>query len=253
VSAEPLRLVSPPKGKDEPARKRPWFKFYPADWQGDEKLRLCSMAARGMMAEFMCLMDRASPYGHLLVNGETPNDTEMTRLVGAKSIIEFRRLRDELLERGVLSRTSEGIIFSRKMVRVAQRAAVGRETGKRGGSPLLRGPNQSAPLPAASSGAAGIVDPEIDAIAAGFLERVPEIYARCRSGAVYRVSRLKQERDLAYARELASTWKNAERLEAGYEIFLRRTDIGEMNRAGTVGQFLHMAPDCDRLLRENGR
>lgn len=58
---------------------------------------------------------------------------------------------------------------------------------------------------------------------------------------------------MTYARELARTWPDVERLGAMLEVFLRRTDIGEKNKPGTPGQFFHMAPDCDRLLKEHGR
>jgi hypothetical protein len=47
----------------------PWMKFYPADWRSDPMLRLCSLAARGLWAEMICLMHEAEPYGSLLVNG----------------------------------------------------------------------------------------------------------------------------------------------------------------------------------------
>jgi hypothetical protein len=45
------------------------MKFYPADWRADAMLRLCSIAARGLWAEMMCIMHDAERYGSLLVNG----------------------------------------------------------------------------------------------------------------------------------------------------------------------------------------
>jgi hypothetical protein len=255
------------------ARRHPWFKFFPSDWQGDELLPTCSLAARGLLAEFICIMHKATPYGHLLVNGRQPVDAELTRLVRATSPSELRRLRKELLDRGVLSTTDNGTVYSRRMVRKAKQSAIGHETGKRGGNPALKAltptvnpqpltpplrvrdnthiPEARSQNPLPPSGA--LVDERTGDIAGAFLERYPEVYARCRNGASYRVNRLKQERDLAYAQELALGWPDLERLEAMLEIFLRRTDLGDKNKPGTPGQFLHMAPDCDRLLKEHGR
>jgi hypothetical protein len=54
---------------DSPAatsqRKRPAFQFYPGDWLRDMALRSCSMEARGLWIEMLCLMHDAVPYGHL--------------------------------------------------------------------------------------------------------------------------------------------------------------------------------------------
>ena len=60
--------------------KRPWFKFYPSDWRADQALRSCSVAARGLWIECMCIMHEADPYGHLVVNGRPVTDTLLARL-----------------------------------------------------------------------------------------------------------------------------------------------------------------------------
>lgn len=94
---------------------------------------------------------------------------------------------------------------------------------------------------------------ELDRRAGAFLERYPELYAKWRAGATYRVSRINQDRDLDYARDLVTGWPDPARLEAMLEVFLRRDDVRDKNNPGTPGQFLHLAPDCDRWLREHGR
>jgi hypothetical protein len=239
---------------------------------------MCSLAAHGLLAGFMCLMHKAHPYGYLLINGRTPTDGELARLVGAQGVAELRRLRRELVDHGVLSVAVDGVLYSRRMVRTAKQSAIGRATGLQGGNPALR-PEVPEPKPlsqplrvAEPKPLAGDDNPhipeaifqtpkapelaegnlDVSELAGLFLERVPEIYARSRSGAAYHVSRVNMERDLAYCEVLARGWPLLERLDAMYEVFLRRTDIGDKNRPGTPGQFLHMAPDCDRLLRENG-
>jgi hypothetical protein len=121
----------------KPEPRYPWFKFFPADWQGDELLGTCSLGARGLLAELLCIMHRATPCGHLLINQIKPSDSELAR-VSRATVAEVRRFLRELLTRGVLSQTSDGTIFSRRMVRNAKASAVGRETGRRGGNPQLK-------------------------------------------------------------------------------------------------------------------
>jgi hypothetical protein len=117
---------------------QPWSKFYWADWRSDPRVRMCSLAGRGLWIEMLALMHEAEPKGHLLINGRKPTDKEIGSLVGATPR-EVQRLTEELESLGVFSRTNaEGIIFSRRMVRDEQKATADRENGKRGGNPRLR-------------------------------------------------------------------------------------------------------------------
>jgi uncharacterized protein YdaU (DUF1376 family) len=86
--------------------------------------------------------------------------------------------------------------------------------------------------------------------AAAFLERWHDVYASARSGAFYRFA---PGRDWPNALDLVHAWPDVTRLALMADVFLRRADLGQKNIPGTIGQFKHMAPDCDRLLRENGR
>lgn len=45
--------------------RRPSFQFYPADWRGNTKLRLATMADRGLWLEVMCLLHDSDEYGIL--------------------------------------------------------------------------------------------------------------------------------------------------------------------------------------------
>ncbi len=94
-------------------------------------------------------------------------------------------------------------------------------------------------------------DPEQTAEkAARFLDRYPGVYAKVRSGARYMV---KPARDHHYAMQLVSGWPDPARLDLMAEVFLRMSAKEANNIPGTPGQFLHMAPECDARLRENGR
>ena len=112
-----------------------WFKFYPTDWRGDEGLRLCSLAARGLWMEILTLVHRTD--GYLLVNDRKPDAATLARLVGSTPA-EIKKLLAELKGHGVYSeRPDDGVIFSRRMVRDAKRRAVNRANGSQGGNPGL--------------------------------------------------------------------------------------------------------------------
>jgi hypothetical protein len=96
--------------------KRPAFQFYPGDWRTDPGLRLCSVGARGLWIEIMCLMHEGEPYGHLTVQGRHIGIDMLARLVG-ESASSVKRWYAELEINDVFSKTAEGMVFSRRMVR----------------------------------------------------------------------------------------------------------------------------------------
>lgn len=98
-------------------RRQPWLKFYPQDWRSDAELRQCSLAARGLWIEILAILHVARPYGHLVSPTGTPyTPRELARAVGA-TLGEVTRLTAELLKWGVASRTDDGTIYCRRMVR----------------------------------------------------------------------------------------------------------------------------------------
>lgn len=115
----------------------PWMKFYPQDWRADEKLRLCSLAARGMWIEMLALMHRSERYGHLLIGGHVPTDAQLAVQVGS-STPEVSEMIGQLEAAGVFSRAVGGAIYSRRMTRDEKKAKTARLNGKRGGNPKLR-------------------------------------------------------------------------------------------------------------------
>jgi hypothetical protein len=98
---------------------------------------MCSLAARGLWAEVLALMSEAKPIGHLLVSGRAPTDAQLAVLAGAPSD-QVPELLGELDAAGVFSRTKEGVIYSRRMVRDEKKARNARQNGKNGGNPTLR-------------------------------------------------------------------------------------------------------------------
>lgn len=114
------------------------MKFYPSDWRSDPALRLCGLAARGLWIELLCIMHEADPRGFLLVNGSPLNERQVASLIGAP-VKELAALLGELESAGVLSRNGAGVIFSRRIVRDAEKAATDKANGKLGGNPKLKG------------------------------------------------------------------------------------------------------------------
>ncbi|MGY3607645.1 MULTISPECIES: hypothetical protein [unclassified Bradyrhizobium] len=120
-------------------KKQPWFKFYPQDWRGDAKLRMCSIGARGLWVEMLCVMHEAEPYGHLVIGGKNVAPKQIAALAGL-SFSECAKYLVELELAGVCSRTEESkTIYSRRMVRDKAKADKDRENGKGGGNPKLLG------------------------------------------------------------------------------------------------------------------
>jgi hypothetical protein len=116
-----------------------WMKFWPQDWEADECLKVCSLAARGLWAAMICLMHKADPYGHLLVNGKAPDAKRLAAVIGAATEREVAALLNELEGEGVFSRTDKGVIYSRRMVRDKEKSEAGRQYGLDGGNPALMG------------------------------------------------------------------------------------------------------------------
>jgi hypothetical protein len=118
------------------AAAKPWMKFYPRDWRADEKLRDCSLAARGLWIEMLAIMHASERYGRLLIGGTAPSAARLARQVGT-SESEVETLLAELGEAGVYSTDAAGIIYSRRMKSDEKIAENARKVGKRGGNPKL--------------------------------------------------------------------------------------------------------------------
>lgn len=118
--------------------ERPWLKWYMADWRSDPGLRMCGYAARGLWMDLLSLMFEAVPFGHLLINSKPPTMQQLATMLGGTAR-QVETLIAELEAAGVPSRTDDGIIYSRRMVRDREKEARDRENGKGGGNPHLVG------------------------------------------------------------------------------------------------------------------
>lgn len=114
----------------------PWSKFYWSDYDADEGLRMCSLAAQGLWMRMLCLMARATPKGELRVGGEPCTVTDLARAVGESEEM-VASLLGELARRGVSSATRAGVIYSRRLRKDAEISRKRAISGKKGGMASL--------------------------------------------------------------------------------------------------------------------
>jgi len=115
----------------------PWMKWYPSDWRADPLVRACSPIARYVWMEMIGLMHEAEPYGHLVLAGKPLDYSTLARLIGME-VGEVKRAVKELESRNVFSRSEDGAIFSRRMIRDENRRKTLAKNGQRGGNPGLK-------------------------------------------------------------------------------------------------------------------
>ena len=103
-----------------------WSKFSWRDWSGDKPLHSCTIAARGFWLEMLCVMHEGEPVGHLTMNGRPAT---LRQIASSANVTEKEatKLLAELDEAGVFSRTPDGTIYCRRMVRDTAASEVGRE------------------------------------------------------------------------------------------------------------------------------
>lgn len=117
--------------------KRPAFQLYPESWRADVQLGACDYVSRGVWWEMICVMHGCTPYGHLALNGKAMPDKQAAEACRVPLVIYRKALKD-LETHGVFSRTAEGIIYSRRMVRDEHLRNVRAAAGKQGGNPALK-------------------------------------------------------------------------------------------------------------------
>lgn len=114
--------------------KRPAFQFYPSDWRKDPSLSVCSLAARGLWIEMMCIAHESAEYGVLVVNGAPITGPQLARMAGDSPKV-VTDLLAELEGAGVFSRRDDGAIYSRRMLKDEHIRNVRSAAGKLGGNP----------------------------------------------------------------------------------------------------------------------
>jgi hypothetical protein len=113
-----------------------YSKFFWSDWRSDPKLRMCSLAARGLWIDMLSLMAEASPKGDLRIGDAPMTIVQLATVIGS-SIADVETAFAELEKVGVFSRTRAGVVYSRRIRRDENRKRISRDNGKMGGNPRL--------------------------------------------------------------------------------------------------------------------
>jgi hypothetical protein len=122
--------------KKNSSEKAPSLQFYPMDWLGDVQLRMCSLEARGLWIDLICVMTRTDKYGYLTVKNENIPVSNLSKITG-NNVRTINRLLKELILNGVLREDENGRLHSKRMVKDQRLRDVRKEAGKLGGNPSL--------------------------------------------------------------------------------------------------------------------
>jgi hypothetical protein len=122
--------------------EKPYVKWYGRDWLGDSTLRMLEVSDRGVWIDMLCIMMSGEPYGHLAVNGVRMAEEQVARIIGL-DVSTYKTHVKRLIALGVPSVTSDGVIYSRRLVKDHKKFQDGRKNGlKGGGNPALTGLNK---------------------------------------------------------------------------------------------------------------
>ena len=254
--------------------KSPAFQFYAKEFLSDANQAGMSLQETGAYIRLICFEWNEHGKG-------IPDDAvRCARMVGA-SVGSMRKMWPTLRSCFIAHDAMTGRLVHPRLERERENQADYRrrqsDNGKRGGRPRkpkesqtkpTANPNETQPLTQTEAKKSSPIsdlrsafktkrngseqpDEGIAQMASDVMEFYPEVYAQCRSGAVYRTTQVTFERDWPNYIALAETYPDPARLRAMLEIFLTR-DLGDKSRPGTPGQFRHMAAECDEVLRRSG-
>ncbi len=112
----------------------PSSKWFWNDWDNDRELQLCGLAAQGLWMRMLSIAARAS--GYVRVGRVQCSPEDIATIVG-QPIEVIRPLLAELEMRRVFSRSRDGTIYNRRMLKDAKRSKINAKNGKMGGNPNL--------------------------------------------------------------------------------------------------------------------
>jgi|694.fasta_scaffold109754_2 hypothetical protein len=115
--------------------KSPGFWFFTGDWLKDPELRFCSIFARGLLVDLLCYMFEAKEQGCLVwPNGEPRTNEEIANAISGGELQQKIDAIEELVQKGVLSRDQNGVLYSRRLVRLKEISECRKQSGSKGGS-----------------------------------------------------------------------------------------------------------------------
>ena len=104
--------------------------FFPSDWLSDISLHQCSVEARGVWIDMLCVMAKSPKYGYLV----NPNGSPIS-LERLASLIRVRPQKleiclSELEAEGVFKRDKDGIIYSSRLIKDLNKILKNRESSR---------------------------------------------------------------------------------------------------------------------------
>ncbi len=113
--------------------KLPFLKFFPDEYLSDEKLRLCSSAARGLWTDIICLMHKSVRRGYLQQSSGKPYSLEQIARINGHPTDEVSQWLQELIDAGAFSANDTMVLFSRRMVKEHGIYLARKSAGQKGG------------------------------------------------------------------------------------------------------------------------
>jgi hypothetical protein len=143
--------------------KLPAFQFYPADWRKDPAVQALDYHDRGVWFEMICLMHESSERGVLLLNGQPMSEEVLARLLGLDKQTMSDALTKILCYGAARRRECDGAIYSHRMVKDERLIQIRRDSGKKGGNPVLLNQipttgDKQKPTPSSSSSPSATTD-----------------------------------------------------------------------------------------------
>jgi hypothetical protein len=124
--------------------KSPGFWFFTGDWMKDPELRFCSLFARGLLVDLLCILFEAKEQGYASNPDGTPRTNEqIVAAISGGDAPEKLAALEELEKSGALSRDSRGVLFSRRLSRLSELSAKRKQNGSKGGSKRQAKPKQN--------------------------------------------------------------------------------------------------------------
>jgi len=115
--------------------KSPGFWFFTGDWMKDPELRFCSIFARGLLVDLLCILHEAKEQGYASnPDGTARSDEQIVDAISGGSRDDKLAGLAELERSGVLSRDNRGVLFSRRVARLGELSAARKQNGSKGGS-----------------------------------------------------------------------------------------------------------------------
>jgi len=135
--------------------KAPSFQFYPADWIKDGPLQNCSLEARGLWMDLICMSFHYPQWGVFRTQNGTVSETILLRMCNGNAR-KLARCFTELKQHNIIKQMEDGTFYVKRVKEDMELSKKRSEAGKQGGNPNLVGDlvkqnNNQNPTPSSST------------------------------------------------------------------------------------------------------